>query len=81
MVADAALRRMAGRLSALQLDPHHADGVAPEALVRWRDWITAALGRLAEGARVSEPRPEGAAPDALLRIARQIELMDGALGR
>jgi uncharacterized membrane protein YccC len=81
MVADAALRRMAGRLSALQLDPHHADGVAPEALERWRDWITAALGRLAEGARVSEPRPEGAAPDALLRIARQIELMDGALGR
>ena len=77
MVMDAALRRMAGRLSALQLDPHHADGIGPEALQRWRVWIGTALRALAEGGRVGEPRPEGRAPDALLRIARQIELLDG----
>ena len=77
MVMDAALRRMAGRLSALQLDPHHADGISPDALRRWRDWIGVALRALAEGAGVPDPRPAGRAPDALVRIARQIELLDG----
>ena len=43
MVVDAALRRMAGRLSALQLDPHHADGIEPGALRGWREWIGVAL--------------------------------------
>ena len=77
MVVDAALRRMAGRLSALQLDPHHADGIEAESLKRWRTWIGDALRALAEGASVLDPRPEGRAPDALVRIARQIELLDG----
>jgi hypothetical protein len=39
MMVDAALRRMAGRLSMLQLDPHRADGLTPEALRAWRAWI------------------------------------------
>ncbi len=77
LVVDAALRRMAGRLSALQLDPHHADGIGPEALQSWRDWISRALAALAGGVRLSAPRPTGRAPDALLRIARQIELLEG----
>jgi uncharacterized membrane protein YccC len=77
MVVDAALRRMAGRLSALQLDPHHADGISPHALLLWRAWIGTSLRALAQGVAVQEPRPEGRAPDALLRIARQIELLDG----
>ncbi|WP_158747021.1 FUSC family protein [Acidisphaera sp. L21] len=77
MVVDAALRRMAGRLSALQLDPHHADGIGPEALRSWRDWIGTALKALADGAAVPGARPAGRAPDALARIARQIELLDG----
>ena len=77
MVTDAALRRMAGRLSALQMDPHHADGVSPEALARWRAWIGDSLRQIAAGNPVTTPRPEGRAPDALLRIARQIELLDG----
>ena len=77
MVVDAALRRMAGRLSALQLDPHHADGLTPEALRSWRDWIGDALAALAQGAPIPAARPQGRAPDALLRIARQIALLDG----
>jgi uncharacterized membrane protein YccC len=77
MVVDAALRRMAGRLSALQLDPHHADGIGPEALRSWRDWIGTALQAMADGAPVPTARPPGRAPDALARIARQIELLDG----
>ena len=77
MVMDAALRRMAGRLSALQLDPHHVDGIGHNALLLWRGWIGRALRALAEGAPVHEPRPDGRAPDALLRIAWQIELLDG----
>ncbi|MEJ1978846.1 MAG: FUSC family protein, partial [Acetobacteraceae bacterium] len=79
MVADAAMRRMAGRLSALQLDPHDADGLSPEALRAWRAWIGSALRALAEGKTLPGRRPEGRAPDALVRIARQIELMQGAL--
>ncbi len=78
LVVDAALRRMAGRLSALQLDPHHADGVSPEALRSWRDWISRTLECLADDVPLSDPRPAGRAPDALLRIARQIELLQGA---
>ena len=78
MVIDAALRRMAGRLSALQLDPHHADTLSAGALRLWRDWICTALRRLAKGEPVPGPRPAGYAPDALLRIARQIELLDGS---
>ncbi len=77
MVVDAALRRMAGRLSALQLDPHHADGIDPEALRGWREWIGVSLAAVAEGRRLSTPRPSGRAPDALQRIARQIELLEG----
>ncbi len=76
MVVDAALRRMAGRLSALQIDPHHADGIGAEALRDWRAWIGGALLALPRAA-VASPRPSGRAPDALLRIARQIELLDG----
>ncbi len=77
MVVDAALRRMAGRLSALQIDPHHADGIGSEALREWQAWIGAALLAVSEGAAVASPRPSGRAPDGLLRIARQIDLLDG----
>jgi uncharacterized membrane protein YccC len=79
MVADAALRRMAGRLSALQLDPHDADGISPDALRAWRNWIGSALRALADGKTLPTSRPEGRAPEALARIARQIELMQGTL--
>ena len=52
----------------------------PEAWRAWRDWATGALDGLAAG-RPAPPRPAGGAPEPLARIARQIELMDGALRR
>ena len=81
MVVDAALRRLAGRLSALQHDPALSGAAGPEALRAWRAWLSAAFAALAAGASLpgSAPPVEGAGP--LARIARQVELMDGALRR
>lgn len=79
MVVDAALRRMAGRLSILHLDHHDEDGVSPTLLRAWRDWVCAALRALAAGEGSPGPRPGGPAPVALVRIARQIELLEGAV--
>ena len=78
MLVDAALRRMAGRLSVLQLDPHHADGMTPAALRAWRIWIGGTLRALAAGERVAGRRPEGRVPDAVARIAQQIEMLRAA---
>ena len=81
MVVDAALRRLAGRLSALQHDPALSGAAGPEALRAWRAWLSEAFAALAAGASLpgSAPPVEGAGP--LARIARQVELMDGALRR
>jgi uncharacterized membrane protein YccC len=81
VLVDAALRRLAGRLSALQLDPGARAGMAEGALRAWRGWIVGAMERLARGDAMLPPRPDVAASDAVGRIARQIELMGGALGR
>jgi len=68
-------------LSALQLDPKYAGGVGAPALMLWRDWIGRSLRAMADGHAVTDPHPDGAVPDALARLARQIELMDGAVRR
>ncbi len=83
MVIDAALRRFAGRLSAMQLDPKLAGAFPPEFWRQWRGWIGGAMQALASGSGVIPPRPSLAGPqaDALGRIARQVELMAGALPR
>ncbi|HYM03911.1 MAG TPA: FUSC family protein [Stellaceae bacterium] len=84
MVIDAALRRLAGRLSAMQLDPTLRRLCAPEVIRIWRDWIAGAMEALAEGAAVAPPRPlapGGSQSDAFSRSARQIELMAGAMAR
>lgn len=81
LVIDAALRRFAGRLSAMQLDPGLSTTVPAASLRAWRDWISGAMQALATGESVLRPRPDAAASDALLRIARQVELMDGAMRR
>jgi uncharacterized membrane protein YccC len=81
MVIDAALRRCAGRLATLQYDPAAVAGVPAEDLRVWRDWVAGSLSRMAEGKSDIPPRPSGAETDALARIARQIELMSGAIGR
>jgi uncharacterized membrane protein YccC len=88
LVIDAALRRLAGRLSAMQLDGSvppamQLDGSAPPAttLRVWRDWISVSMSALAEGKASLLPRPTLPAGDAVARIAGQIELMAGASQR
>jgi uncharacterized membrane protein YccC len=81
MLVDAALRRCAGRLTTLHHDPALAASLGPEALQAWRAWIAGSLRRLAEGRTDLAPRPRGQETEALARIARQIELMAGTVGR
>lgn len=86
MLIDAALRRMAGRLAAMQIDPDLRQGLPPASWDAWRGWIVGSARALEAGAPPPGPRPplakdSGAAGDALSRIARQIELMAGALAR
>jgi uncharacterized membrane protein YccC len=81
MVIDAALRRCAGRLATLQHDPAAVAGLPKETLYTWRDWIAGSLRLLASGKTDLTPRPGGPNIDALARIARQIELMSGTIGR
>jgi uncharacterized membrane protein YccC len=81
MVVDAALRRCAGRLATVQHDPELAADVPRKTLRIWRDWVAESMRQLAEGKTDLAPRPEGAEADALARIARQIELMAGAMAR
>ncbi|MGI4976857.1 MAG: FUSC family protein [Janthinobacterium lividum] len=73
MVVDAALRRLSGRLIALQHGPEAAphDG--------WADWVGSALDAVA-ARRTVPPRPSGGS-ESLLRVARQVELVEGALRR
>jgi uncharacterized membrane protein YccC len=86
-LVDAALRRIAGRLAAMQQDASLAGAMPRGAWVEWRGWFDRAMRAVAEG-RVPPPRP--AVPgsveadrggEALARIARQVELMPEALAR
>jgi hypothetical protein len=81
MVVDAALRRCAGRLTTLQHDPAVAVKTQAQTLRTWRDWISTSMGLLASGKTDLPPRPTGVENDSLARIARQIELMSGAMKR
>ncbi len=83
MVIDAALRRLAGQLSVMQLDPEIGATVPPDDLRRWRDWLAGALQALA-AATPTGPSPPAAptrASDPLSRTARQVEMMAGAMQR
>ncbi|HEY0423540.1 MAG TPA: FUSC family protein [Rhodopila sp.] len=81
MVIDAALRRCAGRLATLPHDPTIMQGVPKLTLRTWGDWIVESLRLLAAGKTELSPRPPGNDSDALARMARQIELMSGAIPR
>ncbi len=81
IVIDAALRRFAGRLSTLQHDPATIANLSAETLRTWRDWVSRSLGSLARGATNLPPRPSDTQSNSLSRIARQIELMSGAIVR
>jgi uncharacterized membrane protein YccC len=81
MVVDAALRRCAGRLATLQHDAGLTADVPADTLRLWRDWIGNSMRLLASGQTQLAPRPSGTENAALARIARQIELMSGAMER
>jgi uncharacterized membrane protein YccC len=81
VVIDAALRRCAGRLATLEFDPNLTTRAPAGSLRIWRDWVGDSFTRLAAGESELSPRPPTAETDALARIARQIELMSGAIGR
>jgi uncharacterized membrane protein YccC len=81
LVIDAALRRCAGRLSAMQLDPGLRAMLSVHELAAWHDWISFAMRALAEGDTALPQRPATVEVDSLVRIARQIELMAGAMTR
>ncbi len=78
LVVDAALRRTAGRLAVLNLDPMPA---ADELGLwqRWRDWLDAALDPM-RGPEPPTPPPvaRAASAESLRRLARQAELVFGA---
>jgi uncharacterized membrane protein YccC len=81
MVVDAALRRCAGRLARLQDDPLVASGTSKPVLRVWRDWIGTSMRLLGSGRTDLPPRPGGTENDTLARLARQIELIAGAMER
>jgi uncharacterized membrane protein YccC len=81
IVIDAALRRYAGRVATLQYDVTLATELPRASLAVWRDWIDQSMRRLSAGRTDLAPRPAEAETDALARIARQIELMSGAMVR
>jgi uncharacterized membrane protein YccC len=71
-IADAALRRMAGRLSVLSLDPPPVDPASRPLWQDWADW----LGHCLSGKILPRPPlPTGPGTDTLVRLARQVELI------
>jgi uncharacterized membrane protein YccC len=81
MVVDAALRRCAGRLATLQHDPSLVADIPVRHLRIWQDWIGTSMRLLASGKTDLPPRPKGPDNDTLSRLARQIELIAGAMER
>lgn len=76
MVADAALRRVAGRLAALQ----HSPGLAGSAEIEtWRTWLATSFAALKSGVPPPADAPIDADDGPLGRIARQVSLIDGAM--
>jgi uncharacterized membrane protein YccC len=78
LVADATLRRIAGRIAAIALHPAARSGT-PGPLTR--AWVGEALDALASG-EPPPPRPEeNSGFDMLDRLARQVELLAGTLAK
>jgi hypothetical protein len=71
-VVDAALRRMAGRLSVLALD---RPKIPPESRPLWKDWQAWLATSFSAKPPPRPPLPAGPAADALTRLARQVELV------
>jgi uncharacterized membrane protein YccC len=79
-LVDAALRRCTGRLTAMTLDPAVPQQLPRSAWQAWRDWMSQSCAALAAGDPRLPPWP-GPSVESVARIARQFELMAGALER
>jgi uncharacterized membrane protein YccC len=79
-LVDAALRRCTGRLTAMALDPATPPQLPRPAWQAWRDWVSRSSTALAEGDPRLPPWPSPSV-ESVARIARQFELMAGALER
>jgi uncharacterized membrane protein YccC len=76
LLADAALRRLAGRLAAISLDPPALGDARAAAVCAW---VPEALAALASGVK-PPPRPaEATGVDAVDRLARQVDVLAVAL--
>lgn len=73
--ADAAMRRLAGRLSLLAVERPDISVQDKPLWVSWRGWLHAALGQ--HKMTLRPDLPAGAGADDLVRLARQVELMTG----
>lgn len=71
-IVDAALRRMAGRLSVLALE---RPVIQPAARPLWRDWQNWLMQSLSQHAAPRPAMPAGPGEDDLARLARQVELI------
>ncbi|MFO1152467.1 MAG: FUSC family protein [Rhodospirillales bacterium] len=79
MVADATLRRFGGRLLVLHHDRASRASLDAAGLQGWRSWITAALSAFADGRTPPHRGLDEPQVESLGRMARQIELLEGAL--
>jgi hypothetical protein len=73
-IVDAALRRMAGRLSVLALD---RPPITPETGPLWQGWADWLTLRLAARSAPRPPLPPGPGAETLTRLARQVDLISG----
>jgi hypothetical protein len=78
LVADAALRRIAGRLAAIALYPPEKIRGRGE---QTKAWAREALSAMASGNTPPERPDEDTGVDMLDRLARQIELLAGTLDK
>jgi len=71
-IVDAALRRIAGRLTVLSLDPPRIEPADRALWTEWARWLDQALN----GTMLPRPPlPAGAGQETLTRLARQVELL------
>jgi uncharacterized membrane protein YccC len=71
-VVDAALRRMAGRLSVLAVD---RPAISPQMRPIWQEWQDWLVFCLSSKSIPRPPLPDGPGGEALTRLARQVELI------
>jgi len=79
LTADATLRRIAGRLTALSLDP--LPSPRPVAVADTAAWVQSGLAALGQGAPVPVAPGAASGVDMLDRLGRQVQMLDEIVAR